>query len=194
MVNENFLKKKIAKELIELGFKTYIDKDGNELPKFRGEKKLGSLKKPDLIVFFDNEKDSHYISSPFGIELKDNVSFGASVNQPIMQMSQYKEEPKYLIEGKRYGLKTILLGTRSSVENNTIYWGSKLFPKTQREDAKYGIEWAITRQLFSLSMGKGEKKLFFGLFKKDDIGFYIQFPNFIYRLVSGGKIQCIPVI
>lgn len=195
-MKERLFQVMVAKELIELGFGVFIDKNKGcrDIPRFKGSKKLESLKKPDLIVFI-KDFDAQFlpkplsISNPFGIELKTIDSYGKGVNQPIMQMMNYKERPRYLIEGKECMLGTILLGTPSSINNDIIYQGSMVFPRTNHPDTQYGIEWSVTRQLYSLS--KEKKKLFFGLFKKDIFGFYIQFPNYKVRLNEHGRLGCV---
>jgi len=182
-MNEQKLKEELAQQLLNLGCEVYIDR-GNNFPKFKGKKNLKSLKKPDLIVF---SQSNGFVTSPWGVELKLGDSYGIHINQVIEQMRNYKMEPLYLIGNKSYSLKNLFLATKYSIQEDILYNGSSSFPFTQTEESKKSIEWAIIRQLFSLTTASKEK-LYFGILKKDSIGFYMMFPNFLYRLSNGGKI------
>ena len=180
-MNEQQLKENLAQMLINSGCNVFLDR-GNGFPTFKGKKKLKSLKKPDLIVFLKN--GNGYVTNPFGVEVKLGDSYGKHINQVIEQMRNYKTEPSYIIDGETYNLKTLFLTTKPAIFENVIYKGSSSFPFTFKTEAQKAIEWAIVRQLFSLTSATNEK-LYFGLLKKDFWGFYLAFPNFIYRIENG---------
>lgn len=200
-MNEQKFKETLCTNLSELGFDVFLDKTNNPIfKKFRGRKNLKSLKKPDMIVFFSQTEQNknaaaslfEQVSNPFGVETKTGESFGNHINKPIEQMREYKTNPLYIVEidGKEreVALGSLFLCTIASIQNGMIYDGSDNFPRTKTPDAKYGIDWAITRQLFSLT-GINGLRLSFGLLKKDDRSFYIQFPNSYVNLLAGGRLS-----
>jgi hypothetical protein len=144
-----------------------------------------------LIVF--HKSIFKEVSSPFGIECKIGDSFGKHIGQPVLQMEKYKNE-EYWIDNRENKVipSTMLLTTIPAIlpdsegnQKDIIYDGSKHWKKTKNELVKYGIEWAIVRELYSL----GKPKNYFGLLKKDKISYYIKFDRTYYRLCCGGILE-----
>lgn len=188
--SEQSFKERIACDLMRLGFDVYVDRSAlPNLKKFHGSKLMKSLRKPDMIVFAPcgdggveiPNSGGQRLHSPFGIEFKIGDSFGSHINTPIEQMRGYKDEPAYITGERTVSLRNIFLCTIPAIDEDILYKGSSSFPKTMSSVARYGIEWAIVRQLFSLTSTSG-KKLYFGLFKKDSNGYYLKFPNVRFRL------------
>lgn len=192
LMQEKELKQKIALDLIQLGFKVYLDNRNVPNPEkfeyFYGDK--NSLNRPDIIVFHNSNQleKAKAISNPFGIEVKTGDSFGKHIVTPLLQMTKYKNTFSYKIPDNQneYKLNALFLTTFPAVYNNEIYAGSKSFLKTQTADAKYAIDWFANRMLYEL----GEKeKLQFGLLKRDAISYYLTRPNYRLRLTEKGGMQ-----
>ena len=186
-MQEKELRTIVAKELQKLGFFVFIDQKTEGLKQFHGKKELKSLKKPDIIVFYKNVlyDDIQRLKNPFGIELKIGESF-KDISITAQQMENYKDDAFYECNKKIFSLKTVVLGTKNSTINkDLIYNGSKYFPKTLTSDGKFSIDWCLTRNLFSMRTKDGNK-MFFGLLKKDEKGYFLQFPNWIYRFLPKG--------
>ena len=184
-MRESDLKFAVATELEANGFEVYIDMYDSEklkiFKKFKGSKNLKSLIKPDIIVFHDSE--GNYPSNPFAIELKTGEKYG-TINQVIEQMRGYKQDPTWIIEGKKVKIKHLFLATTSSMRDGLIYDGSRTFPRTKSADGRFAIDWALNRQLYSLTNLDG-KKLYFGMLKKSKEIMFLDTPNNIYILKNG---------
>ena len=181
MDDELKLEEKIYTDLEALGYEVYAQQKSDVLKKTFH---FSSVKKPDLLVF--HKSVFKEVSSPFGIECKVGDSFGKHIGQPVLQMEKYKNE-EYWIDNRENKVvpSTMLLTTIPAIKDDIIYNGSKHWEKTQNELAKYGIEWVIVRELYSL----GTPKNYFGLLKKDKFSYYIKFDRTYYRLCCGGILE-----
>ncbi len=186
MDDELKLEEKIYMDLEALGYEVYAQQKSDVLKKTFH---FSSVKKPDLLVF--HKSVCKEVSSPFGIECKIGDSFGKHIGQPVLQMEKYKNE-EYWIDNRENKVtpSTMLLTTFPAIgmedkHPDIIYEGSRHWEKTKNELVKYGIEWAIVRELYSL----GRPKNYFGLLKKDNISYYIKFDRNYYRLCCGGILE-----
>ena len=190
-MSEQEIKEDLARSLTREGYEVYVDHSRDpSLKKFKGTKKGGSQRKPDIIVFFEMGgaiDQKFHIESPIGIEVKPADSYN-QISKVVQQMESYKNCPVYLCDGREVVLKTLVLATQGSLSGGYVYAGSDSFPRTKSDDSKYAIEWSLVRQLFSLRDGSG-KNLSFGILKRGAEGRHLmKFPNFALIFEGGGRL------
>jgi len=185
-MKETTLKRLIAKELIDIGFRTYTDTKIDKTIKTFHSKREYTLKKPDIIVVANSiEKrktlEWENVSPIFGIELKIVKGFNTLTNA-ISQMRNYKNM-NYIVDGFTVKLKNIFLAT-DKIKNGSV-WHDKdqsLF------DEFLSIDCVITRFLYGLR-NVDNKKLFFGIMTFKNNHFWLEFPNVKFQLQRDGVIR-----
>jgi len=174
----------LAKKLINLGFKVYLDKKiCEDIPTFHGDKE-----KPDLLVFFNHiHKDSKIINiqSPFAIETKftsKNNKFNC-LSRSILQIEKYHGK-EYYTENWRGKISNIFLATDSYIFKNKIYhWelSEEFYEKSGIDSFHCGLAWGLIRILFNISNKSG----FIGY---DGEHFTIEIPNSFFYFLDEGRI------
>jgi len=160
----------LGRLLKEYGFEVYTDKKICELPTFTGDRE-----KPDLLVFFKEDKTTHKIISinkPFAIECKKPDKLN-QITKAILQVKKYNGK-KYTAGNWSGEITNVFLTTSLCFINGNLYEWS-LRDKGFNE----GLNWGLCHTLFSVSNKSG-------IILKENDEILIRFHNCNFKLDFGG--------
>lgn len=146
--DEDDFQKRLANDLITLGFEVYYNKAGRGFKTFTGDQD-----KPDLIVYYKNYKRQnlrHNLSNPFFIECKMTKGGFNETSKAISQCFKYKNK-KYVTE------KGVVTCEKAFFDvvfiNNDCYENGRIYNWVGAEGKPFlldGIDWATERIFWSL--------------------------------------------